>query len=439
MQQMNPSSLKTFSDIAFQCLRKAREERPTMSRVVEELEIALDSQEFPDLRLEMLTKHEDILRAADPLLTYVYKTGNQLKELLSKGLIINNEGKTRWLSVNEKGEHIERIYIQACLDPKHSVSQHPRIVNSRFPGGACYEYKLGFEAGVRGEFLTPQISYTLNLVFRYQFEWTIDSYNHLRYKINGEDETKVIIIYPSTHLREDGWFVVPLYHFTSQHTTADLQFEFEHRYANLLVAGIEFQPCEEKVQLQVFEEYQHIIEAASQSLAYRSLQELKQILGIGIHLKDYKTWFSLNEKGEHCHMISMKEYLISNEDFTPRYTCDIFSRFPAGLYQTNRKGFSTHVKTELLSPLIIYTVNLVYRGFLSIEESIYLKYRLKGETTTSTVNLANTRQAGLFCVAELYQFNSDGSIVDIEINFEDHRTNIEVEGISFEPLEKENH
>ncbi|GJY44667.1 kinase-like domain, phloem protein 2-like protein [Tanacetum coccineum] len=38
-QQMDPSSLKTFSDIAFQCLRKTREERPTMSRVLEELEI----------------------------------------------------------------------------------------------------------------------------------------------------------------------------------------------------------------------------------------------------------------------------------------------------------------------------------------------------------------------------------------------------------------
>ncbi|GKD53419.1 hypothetical protein Tco_1286806 [Tanacetum coccineum] len=126
--------MKTFSDIAFQCLRKSREERPTMTRVVEELEIALESQEFPDLRLEMLTQHEDMLKAADPLLTYVNKTGNQLKELLSKGLIIN-DGKT-WLSINEKGEHIERIYIQACINPAEIEAvnlKHPPsdIVNSR--------------------------------------------------------------------------------------------------------------------------------------------------------------------------------------------------------------------------------------------------------------------------------------------------------------------
>ncbi|GKA18219.1 kinase-like domain, phloem protein 2-like protein [Tanacetum coccineum] len=41
MQLRDPSSLKTFSDIVFQCLHNAREERPTMSRVVEKLEIAL--------------------------------------------------------------------------------------------------------------------------------------------------------------------------------------------------------------------------------------------------------------------------------------------------------------------------------------------------------------------------------------------------------------
>ncbi|PWA93617.1 protein kinase-like domain, Phloem protein 2-like protein [Artemisia annua] len=330
-QQMDPSSMKTFSDIASQCLRNAREERPTMSRVVEELEIALESQEFPDLRLEVLTKYEDILMAVDPLL--IYKTGKQLKELLSKGLIIN-EGK-KWLSVNDKGEHTERIYIEACNPQSFSryynqeeLLRHPTgdVVNSRFPGGRCYFYEIGFKARVRGEYLTPHISYTLNLVFRYKDQRDVNEYNPLRYKIDGEDETKVFMIYPSTHMREDGWFIVPLYQFTSQHTTVDLQFQFEYRRAILQVAGIEFQPSEEKVQLPVFEEYQHIVDAASQSLFYTSLYELKHILSKGIHLKDYKEWFSLNEKGQHCHMISIKDCLIPNDDFPSQYKSDEDSR-----------------------------------------------------------------------------------------------------------------
>lgn len=44
-QQMDPSSLDVFADIAFQCLHTSREERPAMSLVVEKLEIALEIQE----------------------------------------------------------------------------------------------------------------------------------------------------------------------------------------------------------------------------------------------------------------------------------------------------------------------------------------------------------------------------------------------------------
>ncbi|PWA48688.1 protein kinase-like domain-containing protein [Artemisia annua] len=188
-------------------------------------------------------------------------------------------------------------------------------------------------------------------------------------------------------MREDGWFIVPLYHFTTQHTTADLQFQFQGRWNTLLVAGFEFQPSEGKL-------------------------------------------FSLNEKGEHCHMISMKDCLIPNEDSTPLYGSYYWSRFPASFYQTNNKGFKTHVKTQLLSPSITYTVNLVYYNSSS-HKQVYvdLKYRLRGEATTSIVYLANRRDDDQLYMAELYQFTSDGSIVDLEIIFENSGTRNVVEGI----------
>ncbi|PWA93805.1 protein kinase-like domain, Phloem protein 2-like protein [Artemisia annua] len=238
-------------------------------------------------------------------------------------------------------------------------------------------------------------------------------------------------------MREDGWFTVPFYHFTTQHTTANLQFHFEFRIANLLVAGFEFQPSEEKVQLPVFEEYQHILEAASQSLFYTSLDQLKWILSKGIHLKDYKMWFSLNEKGQHCEMISMEDCLIPNQDSIPQYESHFRSRFPPGFYQINHEGFKTHVKAQFLSPSITYTVNLVYNS-PSSDKQVYvdLKYRLRGEATTSVVYLANRRQDDWLYMAELFQFTSDGSIVDLEFFFENSGTNIDgVEGIMFQPLE----
>ncbi|GKF61756.1 hypothetical protein Tco_0181810, partial [Tanacetum coccineum] len=64
-----------------------------------------------------------------------------------------------------------------------------------------------------------------------------------------------------------------------------------------------------------------------------------------------------------------------------------------------------------------------------------LRYRLRGETTTSTVYLSNRRAEDHFFMAELYQFTSNGSSVDLEIDFDDHGTNLRVEGILFQPLE----
>ncbi|PWA54182.1 protein kinase-like domain, Phloem protein 2-like protein [Artemisia annua] len=315
-QQMNRGSLETFSGIAYQCLKRLRKERPTMSHVVEKLETALQMQVLPKEYIEIANA------AADPLLC---RSLEESQKLLSKGVLLNG-GKT-WLCINEKGECIERIYIEACNPQPLSedLLVHPAdgILSSRFPGGRCYYYDNAFKARVRGEYLTPHISYTLHLVFRYYNESHVNSFNPLRYKIDGE--SKVFIIYPS-YMREDGWFIVPLYHFKTQHSTADLQFEFGYRGRDILVAGIEFQPSEEKAQLPVFEEYQHIIEAASQSLVYTSLDELKHILSIGVHLNGYKAWFSLNEKGQHCHMISIKDCLIPNEDSTPEYGFHHLSR-----------------------------------------------------------------------------------------------------------------
>nr|GFC12296.1 protein kinase-like domain, phloem protein 2-like protein [Tanacetum cinerariifolium] len=55
VKNMDPTSLVTFTDIALRCLNKSREARPTMSHVVEKLEIALKSQELVDFIISFLT------------------------------------------------------------------------------------------------------------------------------------------------------------------------------------------------------------------------------------------------------------------------------------------------------------------------------------------------------------------------------------------------
>ncbi|GJY27951.1 kinase-like domain, phloem protein 2-like protein [Tanacetum coccineum] len=50
-KQIDVSSLKLFSDIAYKCLNESPEERPTMAEVVSQLEVALQAQERYDVIL----------------------------------------------------------------------------------------------------------------------------------------------------------------------------------------------------------------------------------------------------------------------------------------------------------------------------------------------------------------------------------------------------
>ncbi|KAL4579479.1 hypothetical protein LXL04_015627 [Taraxacum kok-saghyz] len=87
-QHMDSTSLETFSDIAYQCLKKSREKRPEMYQVVEKLEMALRFQEILE---DVEPNLEEISKSAVPSLEK--KTKEELKMLLSKGIFVN-EGKT---------------------------------------------------------------------------------------------------------------------------------------------------------------------------------------------------------------------------------------------------------------------------------------------------------------------------------------------------------
>ncbi|PWA53389.1 protein kinase, ATP binding site, Serine/threonine-protein kinase Plk3 [Artemisia annua] len=533
--QMDSSSVRTFVDIAYQCLQISREQRPTMSVVVEKLKAALVQREHEQEQIRKAAEYEaeqickaaeheaeqmrkaadyeqirkamrkavkqvQILKAAEyeaeqvrkaaefeQIRKAMRKTAKQVKirkpaeyeaeqEQMRKAVeqeykeILKsadpplrflefpvNGGKTidpnnsadiqlmnmQLLTINDKGEvFCERIYIEACMGQfQYDRLQDPSgFENSRFPGGRCY-YKHEDELNirVRAQFLYPRITYSVNLVFRnaLQSVWLCQT---LHYKLDGV--TKCCMVY-DTYEREDGWFVVPLYKFTSDHKTAEFEINFQRfrDSCKLQVAGFEFQPLEENVELndQWLEEYQDIVKAASQSLFYKSPEELKGLLSKGCHINNYKTWFSLNENGEHCEMLSISHCLISCESGNFYNTRDLYSRFPC-FFQTNKKRFKVHIRTQFLTPSIRYTVNIVLcKATYWKQKYVALRYKIEGETETSIVYLATETQDGYSFIAELYQFTSIRRTFDIEIVFEDHKDDLEVEGILFQPLEKVEH
>ncbi|KVH91578.1 Protein kinase, catalytic domain-containing protein [Cynara cardunculus var. scolymus] len=99
MQQMDTSSLETFSDIAYQCLQKSREQRSMMTHIVEKLEIALQFQEMYKV-IELSMEYSAIIKTAVTPLSF--RSEEELKRLFSKGILVN--GRKTWFSRNKNGE-----------------------------------------------------------------------------------------------------------------------------------------------------------------------------------------------------------------------------------------------------------------------------------------------------------------------------------------------
>ncbi|MFS7982386.1 putative protein kinase RLK-Pelle-LRR-I-1 family [Helianthus anomalus] len=190
-------------------------------------------------------------------------------------------------------------------------------------------------------------------------------------------------------------------------------------------------------------DYKEIIKASRFDLDNMSKDELRELLYKGVLLNDDYTWFSLNTRGEHCVMISCGECVLPTARESYPWSSGYNSRFAVGTYHSVIGRFRTRVKTQFLSPLITYKVNLVFKFMLPERMSkcklISLKYKLLGERKYSTSYFAYEREDGWW-MAELYRFTSDGRSIDLDILFDGSDRDfpvIEIEGIEFRPFEKE--
>ncbi|XP_042758547.1 receptor-like protein kinase FERONIA isoform X2 [Lactuca sativa] len=239
---IDPSSMKTFLDIAYRCLEESRENRPKMSEVVEELDIALRLQEIYD-EGEPPIDYEEISKTATPCL--VYKSEEELKMLLSKGVFLNS-GKT-WFLLNADGEHCEMISSQGCLIPIEYLSsvygkKSRFAVDYRYGAYFCDESKMH----LRAQFLSPHVTYTINLVFDF-YDTTLDNLG-IHYKLAGEKKSFTSYLVDEG---EDGWLISELFQFTSHRRQLDLEITFECKNA-IVVDAIEFRPLE-RVEHQLLE------------------------------------------------------------------------------------------------------------------------------------------------------------------------------------------
>ncbi|KAF5774366.1 putative protein kinase RLK-Pelle-CrRLK1L-1 family [Helianthus annuus] len=227
---LEQSTLEIFSDIAYRCLKESREDRPKMAEVVAELEKSLD-----------LLNYQEFIGEWNKQCPLNYRSNVEPMKFQSKGILLNG-GKT-WFWLNKKGEHCEMISIAECLGSDVPSSRFSSKYNSRFAVGTYGWYgHERLKTHVRSQFLSPGITYTVNLVFKFEYpkdEPTI----FLGHILQGQRESSISYL---AYRREDGRWACELYQFTTDHRTVHLQILFKgyHLYGVIQLEGMEFQPLE---------------------------------------------------------------------------------------------------------------------------------------------------------------------------------------------------
>ncbi|KAJ9537423.1 hypothetical protein OSB04_030156 [Centaurea solstitialis] len=395
LQQMDVSSLDAFSKIAYQCLQKSCEERPLMADVVEELEMALQFQEI----YEATKEYEPILKTVVPPL--IFRSKAELQGILSKGILANG-GKT-WVVLNENGEHCEMISAtEICIPIPSADDLHFSKENSRFKKGSVIAPYGRFIAHANAQFLSPGITYTVNLVFKF-----IDAERNsseprlisLRYKL--EEGTSSLMSYLA-YGREDGWMMVELFQFTNIMTSVDLEITFEGPKdgSSLVVEGIDFRPLKKVVledeevdmQLQPISDldtywedklpngYEEIIKSSKDSPKRTTKKDLYFLFCKGFRINNGEEWFYLGKNGKKCYMQSAREalhkyewvWLLQKDAKKPRFLLNLLACFLVDItllcifeeaaLQKSWTSFviSCNIRSQILSPQTTCACYLIY-------------------------------------------------------------------------------
>ncbi|KAK9077815.1 hypothetical protein SSX86_006153 [Deinandra increscens subsp. villosa] len=246
----------------------------------------------------------------------------------------------------------------------------------RFAVG-CYEPSgAKFKTHVKTQFLSPEITYTVNLVFKRKM--SNEQYIGLSYKLEGEEDRSYLFVLDK---REDGWLTAELYQFTSDQTTIDLEIKFYTKWCpNLLIESMEFRPLE-KVEHQVLtddkddmqlisdtkiayweqklpNDYEEIIKLCVNDVEWKTKKELYYILCEGFLINSGEEWFSLAKDGKKCLMVQAKAVLKENEW---EWKSEPETRFGQVADCISKKfGISCELGSKMLSPQTTYAAYLVY-------------------------------------------------------------------------------
>ncbi|KAJ9537533.1 hypothetical protein OSB04_030266 [Centaurea solstitialis] len=330
-EQIELASLLRFSAIASRCLERNRKQRPTMMEIIEELEITLELQMIPQNNKHLA----ELAKLAEPPLSY--KSLGELMFLLREGFRYKDTTKNMytsrdvfslmWLSLTENGRVCEMISANKCIF-EHKTIEITTIPteDSRFDY-ARWVY-LDFKIKVSPEFLEPNVTYSINLIYQPQGSFKLGSQWEVRYrtclpfKYKLDEETKHSGLCIPKYT-EKGWLSVQLYQFTcreKEHFT--IECSSTERIGPHHIEGIEFRPVEygtEEVNMlnlqdidlepELPPDYLDLIKWSKKTIRWTTKKELYLILRQGFVIDNGQKWFSIDKRMKNRYMIPPKAFL----------------------------------------------------------------------------------------------------------------------------------
>ncbi|GKD03409.1 receptor-interacting serine/threonine-protein kinase 4-like protein [Tanacetum coccineum] len=389
-EQMEPYSLKTFSSVAYQCLKRDREERPTMVDVLSALELASEYQESYESGKPM--EYEEILQMVDREHPLVYTNKRELISLLSSGILV--DWGRRWFSLSKNEHNCELISASEFSFEDPDMIEwipHPR---SRFSEVAKIESarELNIEVDIETIFLSPGITYAAYLVFildgseleNFEIEETGVSGQSrlvgLTYKLKEVSERSITYLADVTN---DGWMIIELCQFICYKKVTKLEVFLESTFENngIVLEGIQFLPIEkpandESVQVEkanildtereqkLPDDYRDIIKMAKDRVPHNiTNKDLYLLLSNGILTNKGQAFFYLDKDGIKCCMLSASSVLKASEILESfHWISNSESRFGkvAECLSGDSFGINCHINSHMLSPNTAYAIYLVY-------------------------------------------------------------------------------
>ncbi|GKB84782.1 phloem protein 2-like protein [Tanacetum coccineum] len=205
-EQTDRKSIDVVSKVAYQCLNKDQEKRPTMDLVIHELEKALNIHEEWECEQKLPEDYERIMKMIENPESKII-TKKDLYSHLSSGTRLNN-GEV-WLSVSKDGKVNEMISATTFSYENCWSSELKVLENSRF--GTVLKISdtshLNIRIDIKTQFLSLGIIHGAYLVFKFCDPKTVSSepYVKLEYSIACEDFNSYV-----AERRDDGWIMIEL-------------------------------------------------------------------------------------------------------------------------------------------------------------------------------------------------------------------------------------